>query len=179
MCMSSFKKDSDGEVLYDTDWYEGEDFFTKQPIREGWALVSKDVIPDSTSKNYLDQTFELYNYLKETDSLTEDETAELTSVKEEELRKLIKDDWQAAAKALSELKINQNHRRNPAEALYDFGVRYKNTNERQLETMYDWTNALTSGGRLVGFGGAGSGGAYLSDWSPRISDSDFGVVSVR
>jgi AAA domain (dynein-related subfamily) len=174
-------KSGDGKVLYDTDWYENEDLFTKQPVREGWALVSKDVIEGSTSKNYIDQTATLRDYLKEVDSLSADELAECTDDKLDQIRTLMSGDWEAAAKKLAELKINQNHRRTPTEALYDFAIRFKNTpdNERMLENMYDWTNARASDGDLVGFGRTDSWGADLGRWHPRRTDGGIGVVSVR
>ncbi len=174
-----FDKDKDGEVLYDTDWYENEDFFKKAPIREGWALVSKDVIENSTSKDYIAQTAELRDYLAGVDSLTKDEKREVTDEKLDEIRKVMSSDWEKAAKMLAGLKINQNHRRTPAEALYDFAVRYKSTGERQLENMYDWTNTLSSSGRLVHFGKANAEGAGLGRWGPYRSNGVIGVVSVR
>ncbi len=172
-------KDKDGKPLYDTDWYEGEDFFKKQPVREGWALVSQEVIDNSTSKDYIQQTAVLRDYLKTVDSLSEAEAKEVTDEKLTEIRKLMDKDWQAASKALAELKINQNHRRNAAEALYDFAIRYKNSDERMLETMYDWTNSRTSFGLLVFFGGAGDRGASVDRWDPGLSSDGLGVVSVR
>lgn len=174
-----FEEKIDGKPLYDTDWYEGEDFFKNQPIREGWALVSKEVIDGSTSKDYIQQTATLRDYLKTVDSLSEAEAKEVTDEKLTEIRKLMDKDWEAASKALAELKINQNHRRNAAEALYDFAIRYKNSDERMLETMYDWTNSRASDGGLVGFGEAVDGGADVDGWNPWYSDDDIGVVSVR
>lgn len=172
-------EDKDGKPLYDTDWYEDEDFYKEQRMREGWALVSKEVIENSTSKDYISQTAELRDYLTGVDSLTEDEKKEVTDEKLDEIREVMSKDWEKAAKMLAGLKINQNHRRTPTEALYDFAIRYKNTGERMLENMHDWTNTRASGGRLVNFGGAVSRGAGVDGDGPRSSYYALGVVSVR
>lgn len=179
--MESRLSGSEGKLLYDTDWYENEDFFKKQEVREGWALVSKDLIENSTSKDYINQTAILRDHLISLDSLTEDELSEVSNEKLNDIRKLMDRDWEAASKQLSELKINQNHRRTASEALYDFVIRFKNTTDkdRMLESVYDWTNTRASGGELVLFGGADSGGANVGRGEPDGSDSYLGVVSVR
>jgi hypothetical protein len=137
----------DGKVLRDKSWYQNEDFFTKQPIREGWALVSKDTIAGSSSLDYIDQTYILRDYLNALGSLTPEEAKEVTFEKLYGIRQLMGNDLRAGIKVLTQLKINQNHRRTPIEALYDFAMRYKNTGERQLEHGFDLTNTLNSGGR--------------------------------
>lgn len=52
-----------GKILYN-DWFKGEDFFKNATPRPGWALVSKQVMPGTQSKNYLQQTERIAEYLK-------------------------------------------------------------------------------------------------------------------
>lgn len=52
----SFHKDA-------TDWYKTQDFATHPgEIQLGWAIVKKDVLPDSTNKNWNQQEEVLKNY---------------------------------------------------------------------------------------------------------------------
>lgn len=59
------KVKDEGKVFYDTDWCKEEKFYTEDAAKAGWALVSKEVVPNSTDKNYLDQTDLLVDYLKD------------------------------------------------------------------------------------------------------------------
>ncbi|MEA3398548.1 MAG: hypothetical protein U9R06_02260 [Patescibacteria group bacterium] len=60
-----FSKKGAGDVLHDTaGWKEKEAFYTDGIPNLGWALTSKEVIEDSTSKNYLEQSLEIAEYLE-------------------------------------------------------------------------------------------------------------------
>ncbi len=180
-------KDSEEEqekLLYDTDWYQEEDFFKNTSLRTEWRIVGKEFIPDSTSKNYIEQTKILRDYLLGLESLSEEEKSECNDELLIGLQKMLDEDydknWQEVAKKLSELLINKNHRRIPAEILYDWILQFRNRKERGiLEENYDWSNTLSSGGRLVYLGSASRGGVGVSASGPDYRDGNLGVVSLR
>ena len=101
-----FKKAGGGKILYKTDWYKDEEFFTKETPELSWALTSKEVIPDSTGKNYLKQTEVIIDHLKNKvfkGMEMPDEYKEAIlefEEKKEEIQKLISSDWQKAAEIL-------------------------------------------------------------------------------
>lgn len=179
-----FASPGKGKILYDTSWCKGEDFFTKDKPRPKWALVSKDVIPNSTSKNYSEQTHAIAMYLTtqlfsgSMPSEYSDAILEFTA-KQPGIDKLMTTDWQAASKALAELKLNQMTRQTPVEALYDLLVYFQNKGDRLLGSMYTWTTGRASDGRLVALGGFDSGGASVSDGRPDGSHPGIGVVLSR
>lgn len=172
-----------GKLLYDIDWYKDESFFKKEKPRVGWALVSKECIDNSRDKDYIEQTRVLRDSLEKIGALSDEELEECSDEKLDEIKKFMNKDydenWKKAAEQLAELAINKNHRRTPVEALYDFVLRFKSTEERSLESTYDWTNTRTSDGRLVNAGHADSSGAHVYRYEPRYSDDFLGVVSVR
>jgi len=174
-----------GKILYNTDWYKNEDFFTKDTPRLSWALVSKAEIPNSISKSFLQQTEAIVNYLK-TDIFKDQEMPqEYTEAMEEfeakkaEIDALISSDWQEAAKQLSELKINQLTRQLPVEVMYDGLVYLQNNGSRLMESKYTWTFRRASGGGLVSFGSAGAAGALVYHWTPDATNDNLGVAFSR
>ena len=171
----TFDKKNGGKVLYDTDWYEGEDFFTEAP-ELCWVLTSDGIIPDSEDKDYLQQTEHIAEYLRDTvyqgkkiPQQYEEAMKELDSQKDEIRRLIDNDDWQEAAEKLANLKLNKLTRRVPVEVLYDMLVTFQNGDKRHLEDFYDWTCVRSSGGLLVGVGG----------FDPDGSNDDLGVVLAR
>lgn len=168
-----------GKLLEVVDWFANEKFFTDETPQTGWKLVSKEVIKDSTEKNYIDQTAILRDSLKEVGALTEDEIIECSDEKLKEIETLMNTDKKKAAEKLVSLKINQNHRRSKVEAIYDTAMRFKVTDECSLDGTYDWTKSLSSGGFLVLFGYADSRGASVSGNDPDIWGLDVGLVSSR
>ena len=158
-------------------WYKNEHFFKQHSPKLEWKLVSKNVLPNSTSKDYIEQTRILREHLH--NSLTPQELAECSDAKLEELRELMKTDWKKAAQQLSELLINQNHRRRPVEVLYDLALRFGAQDERLLQDKRDWTCACSSDGNLVSTGDFDAKGARVNGWLPDSSNGDLGVVSSR
>jgi hypothetical protein len=170
----------EGKLLFGDNDYQNEALFLYENPRPGWFLVGKDIVENSTGIDYIGQTRALRDHISRLGSLTEDELAECTNVKLVELQFIMASDWTIAAKKLSEMKINQNHRRTAVEALYDFTIRFKNTNERMLKSTYDWTNTLASGSVLVDIGEIDQWGAHVHRNEPYYSLSqNLGVVSVR
>ncbi|KKP56395.1 MAG: hypothetical protein UR50_C0003G0021 [Parcubacteria group bacterium GW2011_GWC1_34_10] len=181
------EEDSEEEqekLLYDIGWYQTEDFFKNASLRTEWKLVGKNFVPDSTSKNYIEQTKVLRDYLMGLDSVSKEEQEECTDELLEGLQKMLDEDydknWKEVARKLSELLINKNHRRIPAEILYDWVLQFRNRKERGiLEANYDWSNTLSSDGRLVDLGDAGRSGVDVNDDDPGHRDGNLGVVSLR
>ena len=167
-------------LLTDDCWYKDEKFFTREPVKTEWKLVSKEFVPGSIGKDYIEQTKVLRDYLKSNGELSKEEAAECSDKTLVEIAELMKADWKEAAKRLTALKINKNHRRQPVEILYDWIVRFKNRQERGiLEGKYDWSSALSSDGNIVIIGYAASAGAYVNGWLPGSANDDLGVCSSR
>ncbi|OGM96483.1 MAG: hypothetical protein A3B86_00285 [Candidatus Yanofskybacteria bacterium RIFCSPHIGHO2_02_FULL_38_22b] len=183
-----FTANNNGKILnsygQDNSWYKNEDFLKDVP-RASWVLVSKDVIPNSLGKNFLQQTEVIANYLK-TDIFKDQEMPEVykEAVEEFEAKKagiqaILTSNWQEAAKQLSELKINQLTRQLPVETMYDFLMYFKNNKKRLLESKYTWTYRRASDGRLVGFGDSAAAGAHVNGWAPDDATGDLGVAFSR
>ncbi|MFA6492604.1 MAG: AAA family ATPase [Patescibacteria group bacterium] len=170
----------EAKVLYSVDWYKDEEFYKKDKPEVTWALVSKEAVPDSSDKNYLEQTETLANYLRNEVFKTlimpakygealrefEKEKASIARIVESDKES----EWKEAARKLEALKLNQLTRQSPTEALYDLIVRYQQTGERLMENMYTWTKRRDSGGGLVCVGrfesvGVRVGGGRPGDWS--------------
>jgi len=186
MLQPEFDQAGNGQILYDTDWYENEAFFTDAVPEVSWALTSNEVIPDSEDKDYLEQTELIAAYLEETvyagSQLPEEyaEAIEEMNTQKDEIRSLIEaDEWQQAAERLEALKLNKFTRRTPTEVLYDMLVTFKKNGQRYLEDRYDWTGVRDSGGSLVDVGVFDSEGVSVSGGDPDDSNVDLGVVLSR
>ncbi|MCX6800332.1 MAG: hypothetical protein NT091_04265, partial [Candidatus Falkowbacteria bacterium] len=150
---------------------------------------------DSRSNNYIHQSRILRDYLKQAGSLTPQEEFEVSDANLKKLSEQMGVDyisqeitnqskysanWKTVASQLSQLKINQNHRRTPAEIVYDFSLQFNKTNNRGfLAVDYDWSNTCSSVGDLVGLGNADSGGVIASRWLPDAQSIYLGIVSLR
>jgi hypothetical protein len=174
-----------GKILFDTDWYKNEKFFTEDTPRSSWAFVSKEVIPGSTSKNYLQQTEVLADYLQnqafEGQVLPEEyqKAIEEFNDQKQEIQELMSSDRKKAAERLANLSINQLLRQKPSEVIYDLLVYYANNNQRLLEDRYTWTSVRRSAGELVPVGRFVADGAIVSGWEPDDSGGLLGVVFSR
>ncbi len=171
--------------IKDDSWYRDEAFSKEEAPRLAWALVSKEVIPDSTSKNYLQQTEELVNYIRngvfKGEEVPEEYAEAIKEFEKEKDRigKIISSEWQKAAEKLSQLKINQLTRQNPAEVLYDIAIYFQNRGKRIMEDRYSWTSSRASDGRLVFVGEFDSGGVYVYSYRPDYSIGSLGVAFSR
>lgn len=158
-----------------------------------WALVTKDLMPNSTNKNYLEQIEEIVKYLREQVFLGcripkeyQKAIAEFEAQKEE-LRTLSENPdetiWEPASYRLANLQINQLIRRNQEEALYDLEL-YKQTNNEYLLTSdrFDWTCSIDrryTDGSLVYVGYSSSGSVYVSGMMPGFESDYLGVAFSR
>ena len=189
-----FQQDGKGKILFKVDWYKDEEFFTTDIPKIRWALVSKENIPNSTNKNYLDQTRELVDYI--TTKIFDNQELpaqyqEAIHVFEEyhqrnfngktpaKIQQLLGgNDWAKYAQELSELAINKLTRQIPAEVIYDL-LMYFGQNGRLLENCYTRTSRRSSDGGLVGVGAFGAGGSSVSGWGPGDAGDGLGVSFSR
>ena len=183
-----WKDEGKGDLLSTADGWKswiGEDRFTTESPRTGWALVSKELLPESLSKNYLEQTEIIIETLKGKvfkDMRIPEEYAEAIAEFESQkskLAKLIDEDWKEAAKKLTELKISQMTRQTFSEAIYDLAVYYDTNNKRLLSDTYAWSASLDPDGYLVGLGKFGAEGVDGSRWSPGARAGYLGVSLSR
>ncbi|OGE10528.1 hypothetical protein A3A60_03225 [Candidatus Curtissbacteria bacterium RIFCSPLOWO2_01_FULL_42_26] len=181
------KEDGKGRILYDTDWYGKENFFTKETPGYDLALAftTKNVIDGSTGLNYLEQTQLLADFFKEAvfrgqklPDVYQQAIDEFES-KMGKLQQLLKDGnkWQQAAMKLSKLAINQLARRNFPEGIYDLALYTQSTGTWLLSNRWDWLNSRTADGFLVHFGRSAAAGASVYRWRPDRSSSSLGVCA--
>lgn len=181
-----FPTASDGNPMwYNQDWYNDEKFFSEKTPPPCWKLTSKDVIPNSTSKNYLEQTEVIVSYLKnEVFKGLELPKEYAEAIEEFENRKeliatVLKEDWKDAAELLEQLKITHLTRETPVEAMYRLVLQDRTNKEKLLSSKYTWTSRRDSDGRLVHVGGFDSLGADVRSGRPDDSDSSLGVSVSR
>ena len=184
-------KEGKGQLLWTDSNYKnwkdrtGDDFSNKPP-RRGWALVSKDLLPESTNKNYIEQTEVIIKALREKafkDIEMPDEYEEAIhefEANKDRLTKLMDENWQEAAKELSELKINQLARCSIQETIYDLAMYYDKNGTRLLPDKHTWSNSRSPDGELVYLGRFGSGGVLGTRWTPDGRRGALGVsLSLR
>ena len=182
-CQTAFQ--SKGKILAAVDWYKNEPFYTQEACRASWALVSKEVLPTSTNKNYLQQTDEIVAHLQNEvyktglPAVYKDAIDEYMNERPI-IEPLIQSNWQLAAEKLEKLQITKLTRQSATEVLSDLLVAFFNTNdERLLEKIWTWTATRGSVGSLVRVGFFGTVGAFVSGWSPDRTYSDIGVLLSR
>lgn len=166
-----------------------------------WALVTKEILgykngnPDSdqtkvsTSKNYLEQTEVMVNYLRDEEFAGQpipqeyqEAIAEFEDQKEE-LRPLVLSTdekvWEPAAQRLANLKISQLTRRTRDEGLYDLDFYFQKNKVYLLPNRYDWSSTVNSSGRLVCFGRFVADGAVVIAVEPGIRFGYLGLSFSR
>ena len=180
-----FKRDGKGKIQYDTSWCENEKFYTTDTPRIAWRLITKDVIPDSLGRNYLQQTEDIVKYLKGTvfndRSIPTDYQEAIAEFErqKEDIGKNLSSDWLKAASQLAGLKLTQMTRQTFVEERYGWLVYFKKENKRLLENIYTWTGSQMSDGLLVDVGRTGAFGALVSRWAPEHTSDYLGVVLSR
>jgi hypothetical protein len=192
-------KEGKGKLLYTENEYKnwkertGADFGQKSP-RTGWGLVSKELLPQSTSKNYAQQTEVMVAYLKdnvfkdmEIPEEYEEAFQEWEQIKQTDknIQELLRNpdnpkyDWQQAAKELAELKITQLTRESIQETIYDLALYYDKNGKRLLPNVYTWSNSRSTDGRLVSLGAFDAGGVHGGRWTPGRRAGHLGVLLSR
>ncbi len=174
-----------GKILFDTDWYENEDFFTKETPKKGWRLVKIEAT--HTSENYLTQTDSLRKEIeaeyagKQIPKIYEDAFTEYEA-KKPEIERLWKDyntNWKQIVEILANLKLTALTRESFSELLQRMVVTEKKTKKKLLPNTHAWTRSRSSGGDLVSVGCFGAGGAGVNGYGPRNADGVLGVCSSR
>jgi hypothetical protein len=194
MFKDRWQQDGKGAVLNHNWDYTAEDFFKdpdQKPTLE-WALVTREVIPASTEKNYVAQTEAMITYLRENifglQAGEELPSPYQEAIKEFERQKRVlatqaasstQSDWQAAADTLAKLQITKLLRRTSAQVVYDLALVHDNTNERLLPNVYDWTRSQGSDRGLVGLGKFKSHGLNVFSLNPGRAYDAIGVVVSR
>jgi len=176
---AEFTAQNKGKIFYKKDWFKDEKFFTGEAPEVKWALTSGNILPDSTNKDYIQQTALLRDQLKEQGWLTSEEERESADEELDKIIQIMASDWKKAAEMLSELKITQNHRLSFAENMYDFISILDVKNSRILESNYSWGKSRSSNGSLVYVGGCGAGGASVFRWRPDDRSDYLGVSFSR
>lgn len=185
--MAKWEKEGKGGLLNSPDGWKGfikESFSTDAP-RAGWALVGRELLPESTSKNYVEQTELIVATIREKafkGMTVPKEYAEAIAQFESNkarLTTLMTEDWQKAAKELSALKITQLTRQTEQEALYDLAIYHDTHNKRLLPDKYAWTSSLSPGGLLVDLGRFVAGGVLGYRWEPDSRLDSIGVSFSR
>jgi len=187
LLQSKFDSEKAGKILASTDWYKNEDFFKQEVPQLRWALVTKEVVPNSTNQNFVDQTATLANYLRNevfkggTLPREYQEAIEEFEKQKAKFGKITDKNWEEIAKKLSELKLNKLTRHTPVEVLYDMVVRFASSpsKDRLLEKMYTWTPRLSSAGKLVRVGDFDAAGAYVLSSRPDHAYDSLGVSFSR
>lgn len=166
------KAHDDKPMVYPQDWYNNEDFYKSEKPRAGWRLTSVDVVPGSTSKNYVQQTEVLIDHLKKevfkgSAMPREYQTAiaEFDRQKADLSRLAVSDtesEWKEATRRLSELAITKLTRESPIEVMYRLALNDQARQKKQLPSMYTWTGRRRSDGGLVCVGGFGGDGARVA-----------------
>lgn len=183
-----WQKAGKGGLLSTPDGWENfiKEAYKKASPRLGWALVSqKEVILESLSKNYIEQTEVIVSILKreafkgmKLPDIFAEAIAEFES-KKDQLTRLMVNDWQKATKELSKLKITQLTRQTTPEAIYDLAMYYDRHNKRLLNYTSTWTASLNPDGELVLLGYFGARGVCGDAWGPDLRDGSLGVSLSR
>jgi hypothetical protein len=170
-----------GEV---TAWFKDEKFFKEDRARAGWALVSKEVLPDSGG-NYPDQIIEIVRYLRDqvfkgkplpkkyAEAIAEFENFLKANPKfDDKVNSANEDINKPAAALLQSLKIGELTLRSPAEVIYDLAVYSEINKKRLLFEEQTMTPCLSSSGFFVYVGGFNFAGVDARRYTPG-SNRDF------
>lgn len=181
LLQGEFDSQGYGRILYNTTWYQDEAFFMEDTPRPGLALVSKGLLPNSTNRDYLQQTQVIADYITNevfrNRQLPEvcQKAVDQWEKEKPYLKKLLRSDWRQAVEGLSGLEINWRFRETPVEGLQDLLVPFLVSGERRLLNVATWTNARSSGGYLVSLGYFAPHGADVLGWHPGFGASRVGV----
>jgi hypothetical protein len=185
-----------GKTLYNKDWYTGEPFFTTETPRAGWALVTQECIPGSNNKNYLHQTEQLLDHIRDgmfrdrelpqpykeaIDAFTAWKQLNFSGKTKKQMTALLRGPEKARyAQELVDLQISQLLRPSAAETFFDIMTVVNATHDtRMLEQMYAWTSTRSSAGRLVNLGYAVADGVFVNGDDPAFAFEALGSLLSR
>lgn len=151
-----------------------------------WALVSKEIMPDSSNKDYLDQTAAIIKYLKEEvfkgKELPQQYQEAVDDFKKQEasIRKLIEDkDYLSARYGIDDLAINELARQDPAEFVYDFLVFFAHTGKKMAVSKSAWTAGCASFNFVIAGGRKDEDIIDLNKKEINFKDKKVGVLFAR
>jgi hypothetical protein len=183
------KAHDDKSMWWSQDWYKDEDFFKKEKPRTGWRLTSKELVPDSTSKNYLEQTDVLVDHLQKQvfkgAKLSKQYEDAITEFKRKraEIEPLAKSstdsEWKRGSQMLADLTLTKLTRELPVEVMYRLILNDKENADKLLPSTYTWTTSRDSDGDLVYVGTLDARGADVHRNEPRSSYDYLGVSFSR
>jgi hypothetical protein len=178
-----------GKVFYNPGWQQTQEFFKTNIPKTGWVLVSKELVPETTSKNYLEQTQILVRYLVtevfQSGPMPPEYVEAIAEFDREKagigviVKSTNETEWKRAAEILANLKITKLLRQSPVESLYDLIVYFQVNNTRLLPNQYTGTSRRGSSGRLVHVGYFDSDGVDVRSALPGISRDALGVSFSR
>jgi hypothetical protein len=155
------------------EWYEKETFFQESPV-PGWRLVSPEVVPNSTDRNYVDQTETLINYIKDevykSKALPEkyQRAIEEFTEQKEEIADLLYFDWKQAGDRLQALEITSLVRESAQQTLYRLIVSEKKYGKKALPETWSWTATRSSDGLFVSVGSFDAAGLDVLRSGPGV-----------
>lgn len=185
-----FEHDGKGKIqsrqtLHHSKDLSVESLFTTDTPRNAWRLITKDVIPGSLRRNYLQQTEAIVKYLTGTVFKGRDVPADYQEAIDEfereknDLRINLLSKREESANILVGLKLTQMTRQTFVEERYAWIVYFQNRNKRLLEKNFTCTGSQTSDNRLILVGETDAGGADVTHWPPDESWPGVGVVFSR
>lgn len=180
-----------GKLLYTIGqsncFYRDKYFFTSNPIKLSWALVSAQAIAGTNGSNYLVQTERLADYIKskvfKNRQLPKGYQEAFVELDKEKaaIDSILEYDWPAAAAKLENLKITQLFRRDPTENIYDNVVVIDGLTGgmKLLGGILDWSKERGPDGGFLRTGNWGAIGATVCSRSPAFSSVCLGVCLSR
>ena len=171
----------DGNLIFPTEWYARELFYTRKTPKKGWRFVGGDTIPGPTGTSYIQQTGALVDYLvtrvyagQELPAVYQAAVNEYEA-KVGAISELADKNWKEYARQCMALKINQLFRDEPVDVLYDIVVQFIVNGVELFRGKRVCTAGFTSAGYpVVVPGRSGNDGIILSrtmDSWPSIRDS--------
>ena len=172
--------------LKNSRFCEPEYFFSGSTPYAGWKLVSREVIPGSVGKDYVEQTQAIADYLRNEVYDGQELPGEYQKAVDEfeacreNLRELLNDGhWRDVTGKCLNLKLNRLFRPTPVEVIYNLMVCLIVNQERLLEDTYASTRERFSDGGIVVVGEWDTKGIGVYDVCATRSVDEIGVYFCR
>lgn len=186
MALKANKFMNGNKLLYDIGWYKNQDFFIKESIKLSWALVTREIVDNTTNKEYLQQYDVLISYLQnevfKNQPLPKEYQEAIKEYNDQktQIEAIVHSDWKSAAGQLENLKITKLLRRTPAEILYDIIVVADGRPDGQeLLPLFDWSSRCDSAGSLLSVGNLNLAGADVFGNGPGNTAANLGACLSR
>ncbi|MBI5140416.1 MAG: hypothetical protein HZA94_03160 [Candidatus Vogelbacteria bacterium] len=166
--------DDSGNIKKDA-WFAKDEAILNELPDGGWKFVSDEIIPGSTSKNYIEQTDFLIKYFADNifkDSLPDNYKKAFQDWERDKpvVKGLISQSkWLEVAKVLSDHPVSRLLRENFPSTVFRTIIMQKEKDKKILVGNYSWSRSFSSGGDLVNFGVFGAEGADVDGaWPLRV-----------